>query len=893
MKMQNYDEVLKLYDSMIVFVDTKNRLVTTVLNGSIEIAKDIQFHDFSLLFASTYNYTDETVSKMDRFLTNLKITSNAPFEFVAKYENKSLEFVTTIIRGKAIDESNIILSFKAQEESLSRKTDGLTKALSKHDLKQIINKSIKNNTPFVLLLFDIDSFATFNEKYGRFFGDIILVETAASIRKYLKNTGYIARESGDRFLIYMEAKDDYEYIHNEIAKFRNSVMEATSHNIKRENITATIGCCSFPSDGNTFDELYLKSYLALQRGKKKGRNCFIIYLENKCGSIEGVTLPETKFDYSSNIATHFNIVAGVNEIINRPGSKEKNITDALSLIGSYFLLERINCTIINPNTQEVLDTLFWYNPAVESKRKKSEKENIALWHKAYDSIGMLKLVQVDSNKNCPVYNLLKEYGTSSILAFSLRYNNIEIGQISFEMVTGNRFWDQVDVAALHLISKTFAIYLYKDYESNELKRKITVDGLTKIFNYYKWYEDVQAYLSESQLEEFAIITICIPNFQHLGDIYGNKATDEILISTATALTNTATNEFFARTTEDRFIVFAPYIDKDIIATHLEDIAKYVRSKFKFATQIEFSAGIYIANSSEKLTDAVDKASLSRKRAVDKKELYQFFSQEIFEEDQFNATLEKYQTEALKKNEFKLYLQPKVDTKTNRIAGAEALTRWFYKDNRLIYPNIFIPIFEKNGFITELDLFVFENVCKFQKSIIDAGLKPITISVNLSMYPGDFDEYIDKISSIREKYNIPTKYLEIEITESMYIKDIEKALNLVTKLHNKGYKISMDDFGAGYSSLSSLSKLDFDTIKIDKDFCSKNESKKEKAILKFIMQMAKNLDVSVLCEGVETKENVEFLKSIGCTLIQGYYFDKPIPAEDFKNKYLLDIKKRLK
>ncbi|MBR3617594.1 MAG: EAL domain-containing protein [Acholeplasmatales bacterium] len=104
---------------------------------------------------------------------------------------------------------------------------------------------------------------------------------------------------------------------------------------------------------------------------------------------------------------------------------------------------------------------------------------------------------------------------------------------------------------------------------------------------------------------------------------------------------------------------------------------------------------------------------------------------------------------------------------------------------------------------------------------------------------------------------------------------------------------MDDFGAGYSSLSSLSKLDFDTIKIDKDFCSKNESKKEKAILKFIMQMAKNLDVSVLCEGVETKENVEFLKSIGCTLIQGYYFDKPIPAEDFKNKYLLDIKKRLK
>ena len=893
MKTHNYEEVLKLYDSLIIFVDTKNQVVNLVIDGANEIANDITYHDFSLLFAQRNNYTEETVSKMDRFLTNLKVTSEAPFEFLAKYQNTSLEFISTIISGKAIDEDNVILSFKIQEEALSRKTDGLTKALSTHNIKQVVQKSIQANKSFVLMLFDIDYFATFNEKYGRFFGDIILVETAASIRKFVKDRGVVARESGDRFMVYLEIKDDYDYIHDEIARFRNTVMELTTNNVKRENITATIGCASYPKDGSSFDELYLKSYLALQRGKKKGRNCFIIYLENKCGGIEGVELPKTKFDYVSNIATNFNIVSGVYEIINKAGTKERNLTDALSLIGSYFLLDRINFTIINPETQEILNILFWCNPAIETKRKIPKKENIKIWNQAYDNLGMLKIVQVESNKDNPVYPLLSKYGTTSILAISLRYNNYEIGQITFEMVTGNRFWDQVDVAALHLISKLFAINLYKDYEANELRRQISIDKLTNIHNYYQWYDDVSTYIADNPIEEYAIIITSIPNFQHIGDLYGKKVADDLLIITANALVNLTNKELFARSSEDRFIVFSTEIDQKDIIGHIEDVERYIKSKFKYSTQFKIAVGVYIANRKEKISDAVDKANLSRKYAINKNIRYQFFSQEIFEADQFNKALEMHQKKAIDNQEFLLYLQPKVDTKSNRLVGAEALTRWYYKNNRLIYPNTFIPLFEKNGFIMDLDLHVFENVCKFQRDILDAGLTPVTISINLSMYPGDFDKYIDTISEIKERYHIPTKYLEIEITESMYIKDIEKALSLVNKLHQRGYKISMDDFGAGYSSLSSLSKLDFDTLKIDKDFCSKKDNKKEKAILKFIMQMAKDLKVSVLCEGVETKENVDFLKSIGCTLIQGYYFDKPMPSDDFKKKYLLDIKRKIK
>ena len=204
---------------------------------------------------------------------------------------------------------------------------------------------------------------------------------------------------------------------------------------------------------------------------------------------------------------------------------------------------------------------------------------------------------------------------------------------------------------------------------------------------------------------------------------------------------------------------------------------------------------------------------------------------------------------------------------------------------MIFPDTFIPLFEQNGFIKELDLHVFENVCKFQKSVIDSGNEPVTISVNLSMYQTNFDEYLEKINEIKDKYNVPAKYLEIEITESTYVKNNNNVKILMDKLHKNGYQISMDDFGTGYSNLSSLATFDFDMIKLDKNFCSNKENVKERTILEFVVRLAKSLNIKVLCEGVETKELVDFLRDIGCTLIQGYYFDKPMPAEDLKKKYL--------
>ena len=241
-------------------------------------------------------------------------------------------------------------------------------------------------------------------------------------------------------------------------------------------------------------------------------------------------------------------------------------------------------------------------------------------------------------------------------------------------------------------------------------------------------------------------------------------------------------------------------------------------------------------------------------------------------------------EAKEKGEFLLYLQPKFDTKRNVLVGAEALTRWNYNFEKILTPNLFIPLFEENGFITELDYQVFENVCKFQRMILNEKKKPVVISVNVSRYQSDFDEYIERIESIRKKYRISSSLIEIEITEGMYTDNVVTISKFIDDLHKLGYHISMDDFGSGYSNLASLASLNFDIIKLDKGFCSDVSNKKETAILSFIMQLAKKLKMKVLCEGVETQEYSDYLKSIGCTLIQGYLFDKPMISTDFKTKY---------
>lgn len=237
--------------------------------------------------------------------------------------------------------------------------------------------------------------------------------------------------------------------------------------------------------------------------------------------------------------------------------------------------------------------------------------------------------------------------------------------------------------------------------------------------------------------------------------------------------------------------------------------------------------------------------------------------------------------AIANGEIKVFYQPKVEAGSTRVVGAEALVRWFREDRTWVYPDDFIPKLEESGEIVYVDFFVYKEVFKNIRMRIDQGKPVVPVSLNVSRVHLKDNNLYDYICDLLDKYNTPVEYIEFELTESVYIEDVEEALSLVEKLRNIGFSVSMDDFGSGYSSLNLLTNLQIDTLKIDKVFL-KNDilNENEKIILKCIIEMAKKLKLNVLCEGIETVNQSRFLSSIGCDVFQGFLYSKPVPEEDF-------------
>ncbi len=243
--------------------------------------------------------------------------------------------------------------------------------------------------------------------------------------------------------------------------------------------------------------------------------------------------------------------------------------------------------------------------------------------------------------------------------------------------------------------------------------------------------------------------------------------------------------------------------------------------------------------------------------------------------------------ALKREEFVVYLQPKFWASNEKLAGAEALVRWEHPNKGFLLPNAFVPDLEECGLIEALDTYVLKQVCKKQSQWKKKNYIEVPIAVNESKAHLFNSEHPEALISILEEYGVSPHLIELEMTESTVVHNIEEAKQAERRVHELGFCVSMDDFGTGYSSFSMLKDIHIDILKMDKSFFNGIlTNKRAKAIVESVIQMAKRLDIKTVAEGIETEEQVEYLKSIGCDIIQGYYFSKPIPIDEFEKKYLI-------
>ena len=241
------------------------------------------------------------------------------------------------------------------------------------------------------------------------------------------------------------------------------------------------------------------------------------------------------------------------------------------------------------------------------------------------------------------------------------------------------------------------------------------------------------------------------------------------------------------------------------------------------------------------------------------------------------------SEALKEGQFIPYYQPQYNHATGMLVGAEALARWKHPEYGLVPPNIFIPVLEQNDFIFDLDLHIFSCVCEFMRRCLDDGLTVVPLCTNITRYDMFKEDFVERLEAIRAKYDVPSKYLRLEITESAAMGSINEVNAIIKKLHDFGYIVEMDDFGSGYSSLNVLKDIDIDIIKLDMEFLRGNlkTGSRGGTILSSVVRMAKWLNIPVIAEGVETAEQANFLRSIGCDHIQGFFYSRPLPEAQYR------------
>lgn len=380
-------------------------------------------------------------------------------------------------------------------------------------------------------------------------------------------------------------------------------------------------------------------------------------------------------------------------------------------------------------------------------------------------------------------------------------------------------------------------------------------------------------------KRIGFIQFDIRKFKIINDLYGEKFGDEVLDFVLKQLQEICNRrQFYVNLRGDVFMVVTEYEEEEELEAFIQKLNSRIDS-FK-RVKLQISYGVYTVEDKEmELRQMEDRAAMARKKAKNSAFGSIVFYQEQFKDSLYNRRfIENNMVAGILERQYLMYLQPKYSIEKNEIIGAEALVRWRHPERGMIYPDQFIPIIEENGFIRKVDYYIWEEACRFIRQCMDEGLPECPVSVNVSRTHLQDDEMIRMLDSMIEKTGIPRHLLELEITETV---DNRQVSRKAEQLKEEGYKLLMDDFGSGYSSLNILLETPFDLIKLDKKFMENMMlSDKGRLILEQVIAMANKLGLELLAEGVETKEQVELLRSIGCDQVQGYYYAKPMPEEIF-------------
>lgn len=442
-------------------------------------------------------------------------------------------------------------------------------------------------------------------------------------------------------------------------------------------------------------------------------------------------------------------------------------------------------------------------------------------------------------------------------------------------------------------SKVFAgTYLKIENRTRELqklrdeKHKACHDQLTNLLNKQEFFNQAEEILKNAGENSYLLLAADVVNFKFFNNQFSNKIGDKILVEIASTLQKECDKGISGRISGDKFAVLISreHFNRQQLSDGIRKIQGIIP---EISYKLQITVGVYeIANIHEGVQIMFDKACLAGKTIEDDySQTVAFYDTNLMDKLKHEQSIVNDFENAIKQNQFNMYLQPQIDQATNKVIGAEALVRWIHPEHGIMAPGLFVGILENKGYVHKMDSFIWEEAVRKLAEWRVRGID-YYISVNISAKDFHYLNIYNIFTNLVERYGVSPKKLNLEITETILMNEIRSTKAIIQRLRDYGFHVEMDDFGSGYSSLNTLKNLKMDTLKIDMEFLRQTDNiQRSEAILAEVIHMAKNLGMEVISEGVETQAHVDFLRANGTDIFQGYYFSKPISVTEFESRYI--------
>lgn len=788
----------------------------------------------------------------------------------------------------------------------SQGIDPLTKLWTEDTAKRLIENYQSDGNKYegdALYLICLDGWRELRQTGGVEEGNSALRQIAFLLGQQFKKPDVTARIGDNAFLVYDLGCQSAEEARLCAEELKDRLSNLCFFKKCPNRIKPVIGAVWCRGNIREYSRLLRLARYAAAKAGERGQEVEVV---TECDFPEELGLKTEKVEnitpyHAAQGQTDIEFITELTDLLFLCEDAEKGIRMSLERLCRYFDAERAFVMELSSD-QKYFETTYEYctdsYQVVNDNLKYISSFFIRSYKKGFDENGICICNSLSDLEKIShiIAEREKIYGTKALMQCAVLENGSSTGYISISDTKHARLWSRKEMITYLMAGKIITASILRVRSLRYSLRVAYRDLLTESWNKNKFLMEAGKSPVKDGKKK-AVVTVDLKNFKIVNQEFGYEIGNEVLIEISNLLRLfIETDECYARIEADTFVVLLYYRDRQELEErirqflgHVEHLSARMELMFSFVCMAGICTEEDICPDIQEMMECADIARKSIKEYH--KSGYAFCSRET----QMHRDKEKYMASrmktALKDGEFLVYYQPRVDIRSREYISMEALSRWQPPDEEMIMPGDFIPLFEQNGFISELDLFVFEQVCREIRDWMEDGRKIYPVAVNISRVHIKEKHFLENLEKICRKYGVPVNGIELELTESAFLNNPDIIMDAAVKIKEKGFQLSMDDFGTGFSSLSLLKDIPVDIIKLDKTFFQNRMTEKEKIIISHVIQMTRELQIEVVSEGIETKEHERFLKEIGCDVAQGFLYARPEPLEVHEAKLWKDLKHR--